>query len=49
MVLALLAVGTGSLFIPILLHVVGDLANGRMLDKASRGRPLNYDSWVVPR
>jgi membrane protease YdiL (CAAX protease family) len=37
--LALLAVGSGSLFLPILLHAVGDLASGQMLGKSIR-RPL---------
>jgi membrane protease YdiL (CAAX protease family) len=37
LVLALLAVGSGSLFIPILLHAVGDLTSGRILGAATRG------------
>jgi membrane protease YdiL (CAAX protease family) len=44
LVLALLAVGSGSLYIPMLLHVVGDLTSGHMLDKASRGASLGYNT-----
>ena len=38
LLLALLAVGSGSLFVPILVHAVGDLTSGRLLEAASRGR-----------
>lgn len=41
LVLALFAVGSGSLFVPILLHAVGDLTSGHMLSMASRGRSLS--------
>jgi len=44
LVMALLAVGSGSLFVPILLHAVGDLTSGHMLGKASRGVPLRQDA-----
>jgi membrane protease YdiL (CAAX protease family) len=42
LVLALLAVGSGSLFVPILLHAVGDMTSGHMLGTASRNVSLSY-------
>jgi membrane protease YdiL (CAAX protease family) len=42
LVLALLAVGTGSLFIPMLLHAVGDFTSGRMMHAAWRSALPSY-------
>ena len=39
-VMALLTVFTGSLFVPILLHTVIDLASGRMMGAALRATPM---------
>lgn len=44
LVLALLAVGSGSLFVPILLHAVGDITSGRMMGAASRSTPPQYST-----
>lgn len=38
--LALLAVGSGSLFVPMLVHLVGDLTAGRLLAAASKAPAL---------
>lgn len=38
--LALLFVGSGSLFIPMLLHAVGDLTGGHILGAAARATPV---------
>lgn len=44
LVLALLAVGSGSLFIPMLLHAIGDLTSGQMMGRASRGDSLECNA-----
>ncbi len=44
LVLALLFVGSGSLFIPMLLHAVGDLTGGYILGAASRVAPVEASS-----
>jgi membrane protease YdiL (CAAX protease family) len=42
LVMALLAVGSGSLFIPMLLHAIGDLTSGHMMGRATRSHSLEY-------
>jgi len=44
LVMALLAVGSGSLFVPMLVHAVVDLTGGRILDAASRAAPAGCDA-----
>jgi membrane protease YdiL (CAAX protease family) len=44
LVMALLAVGSGSLFIPMLLHAIGDLTSGHMMGRATRSQSLEYSA-----
>jgi membrane protease YdiL (CAAX protease family) len=48
--LAVVAVGSGSLFIPILLHAIGDMTSGFILREASREVPAGtaLDPAAVP-